>query len=139
MSGPCCVDVGAKQTHVAQGHEETIGDLKTYKTGEGKSVIVIFTDIFGYSFINAQKIADTFAHGTGSTVLIPDLFNGDPVDSTVPFPNLISQLPAWLKKHPVDQACVASEKFISAIKDQYQSIQVKTDEIYLDYRSFSHF
>jgi dienelactone hydrolase len=75
----CCVDVGAKQTHVVQGHEETIGGLNSYKTGEGKSLIVIFTDIFGYSFINTQKIADTYAQATGSTVLIPDFFEGDPM------------------------------------------------------------
>ena len=94
-------------------------------------VIVIFTDIFGHSFTNTRKIADTFAQTIGSTVLVPDLFNGDPVDSTIPIADLISQLPAWLKKHPVDQACASSQKFISTIKDQYQSIQVK------DWQDFS--
>ena len=125
MSSRCCVDAGAKQTHVDQGHEEAIGGLNSYKTGEGKSLIVIFTDIFGYSFPNTRKIADKFAQNTGSTVIIPDFFNKDPLDPNLPAPELFSQLPAWLKKHPVDEACASAEKLISTIKDQYNSIQVK--------------
>jgi len=38
--------------------------------------------------------------------------------------DLISQLPTWMKKHPVDQACASSDKFISTIQGQYQSIQI---------------
>jgi dienelactone hydrolase len=131
MSGSCCVDVGAKQTHTVQGHEEKIAGLNTYKTGEGKSVIVIFTDIFGYSFINTRKIADTFSQATGTTVLIPDFFDGDPMDATVSTPVLFSRLPEWLKKHPVDQASASSDKFILSLKDHYQSIQVKRRRCFL--------
>lgn len=122
MSGPCCVDPGAKQSHEAQGNDEEIAGINTYKTGQGKSAIVLFTDIFGYSFINAQKLADSFAQGSETTVFIPDCFNGDAMDSKEP--NLMDKLPAWLKKHPPTDACAIGEKFLSAIKGNYQSIQV---------------
>ncbi|CAF1226434.1 unnamed protein product [Rotaria sordida] len=122
--GPCCVDPGAKQSHTVQGTEETTGGLKTYKTGEGKSAIVIFTDIFGFSFINTRKIADTFAQSTGTTVLVPDLFEGDSLDPNASRSELLEKLPTWLPKHPVDKACLAIDKYISTIKGHYDSIQV---------------
>jgi hypothetical protein len=125
MSGPCCVDPGAKQSHEAQGSQQTIAGVNTYKTGEGKSAIVLFTDVFGSSFINAQKLADSFAAGSQTTVLIPDYFNGDPIDPNAP--NIFALLPDWLKKHPVTDACALAEKFVSTIKGQYQSIQVNNN------------
>ncbi|CAF1184854.1 unnamed protein product [Didymodactylos carnosus] len=122
MSGPCCVDPGAKQSHSAQGHEETVAGFNTYKTGQGNSVIVMFTDVFGHSFINTRKAADTFAQATGTTVLIPDFFKDDPMDPNES--NLFDKLPGWLKQHPVDEVCASSDKFISTIKGHYDSIQV---------------
>ncbi|UJR24681.1 hypothetical protein I4U23_006054 [Adineta vaga] len=122
MSSPCCVDPGAKQTHKALGHTEEIAGVKTYKTGEGKSAIVICTDVFGNSFINVQKVADSFAQGAQVTVLIPDYFNGDPIDPDVP--DLWDVLPSWLEKHPPSDACASIAKFISSIKGHYESIQV---------------
>jgi dienelactone hydrolase len=120
--GSCCADPGAKQTHQTQGHEEQIAGVNTYKTGDGKSAIVIFTDIFGSSFVNIQKVADTVAQGTQATVLIPDCFNGDPIDPNTP--DIMGALPAWIKKHPPADACALAEKVISTIKGHYQSIQV---------------
>jgi dienelactone hydrolase len=107
--GACCVDPGAKQSHEIQGKVEKIGGVNTYKTGEGKSAIVVFTDIFGYSFVNVQKIGDTFA-------------NEDPINPATP--NIMEILPDWLKKHPPSDACDIADKFISTIKGHYQSIQV---------------
>jgi len=121
MSGPCCVDPGAKQSHTAQGNETKVGEFNTYKIGQGKSAILVFTDIFGYSFINTRKLADTFAQETGTTVLIPDFFEGDPMDPTDP--NLLEKLPDWLKKHPVDKVLASLDKFMSTIKGHYDTIQ----------------
>lgn len=121
--GKCCTDPGAKQSHEAQGTEEKIADVNTYKTGQGKSAIVLFTDIFGYSFINARKLADSFAQGSGTTVFIPDYFAGDPISPSTP--NIMEIFPRWFEKHPVGEACQLAEKFISTIKGHYESIQVK--------------
>ena len=121
MSGACCVDPGAKQCHVLRGKIENVAGLSTYRTGHGKSAIVIFAELFGYTFVNTQKVADTFAEATGTTALVPDLFNGDPMDPDDP--DLMEHLPGWLNKHPIDEACSLSGKFISAIKEQYHTIQ----------------
>jgi dienelactone hydrolase len=122
MASTHCVDPGAKQTHESQGYEEEVAGVNTYKTGQGKSAIVIFSDIFGFAFPNTRKVADRFADATVTTVLIPDCFHGDAVDSTTP--NYRDTLPEWIKRHPVDEVCDLADNFISTIKGQYQSIQV---------------
>ena len=122
MSTECCADPGARQTYLSQGHEETIAGLNTYTVGQGKAVIVIFTDVFGYAFINTRKIADTFAQATGSTVLIPDFFNNDPMDTSDV--NRRERLTAWLQKHPAESASQAAGNFLLAIQGHYDTIQV---------------
>lgn len=122
MSGPCCVELGAKQNYQPKGNIEEIGGVKTYRIGQGKTAIVLFTDVFGYSFVNAQQLADCFSSNTGATVLIPDYFNDDPIDPNIE--DLFSVLPDWLKKHPPTYACQIGQQFISTIKGHYQSIQV---------------
>ncbi|CAF4169245.1 unnamed protein product [Adineta steineri] len=122
MDSSHCTDPGAQQTYQSQGHEESIAEINTYKIGQGKSAIVLFTDIFGYSFINARKLADRFAEETGTTVLIPELFHGDPVNPNIP--NYRESMPDWLKKHPISGACEIADKFLSTIKGHYQSIQI---------------
>ncbi|CAF2727166.1 unnamed protein product [Rotaria sp. Silwood2] len=122
MDSSHCADTGAKQTHQPQGHEEQMAEVNVYKTGQGKSAIVLFTDIFGYKFINTQKLADRFANDTGATVLIPDYFHGDPMDPNIP--NYRDLLPDWRKRHPASEACEIADKLISTIKGHYESIQV---------------
>jgi carboxymethylenebutenolidase len=123
MDSSCCANPGAKQTHQSQGYEEEIAGVNTYKTGQGKAAIVLFTDVFGYSFPNTRKVADRFAEETGTTVLIPDYFHGDPLNINIP--NYRDLLPDWLNKHPTAEASAIADNFISTIKGHYQSIQVK--------------
>ncbi|CAF4406262.1 unnamed protein product, partial [Rotaria magnacalcarata] len=79
--------------------EEELAGINIYRTGHGKSAIVLFTDIFGYTFINSRKLADHFAIDTGATVFIPDYFHGDPINPNIP--NYRDLLPDWRKQHPV--------------------------------------
>ena len=122
MSGECCVNPGAKQSHEAQGSIQEIGGINTYKTGQGKSGIIVFTDVFGYRFPNIQKIADTIAQNSQTTVFIPDCFNEDAMDPKTP--NLMALLPDWLKKHPPTDVFAVGEKLLSSIKEDNQSIGV---------------
>ena len=117
--GSSDVDLGAKQIDQSDGYVKQIAGVNTYKTGQGKSAIVIFTDPFGYSFVNTQKLADAFSQGTQTTVLIPDYFNEDPIDTTID-ENVVAD---WLKKHPPTDACHIADKFLSTIKGHYDSIQ----------------
>lgn len=123
MLGSCCATLGAKQTHESQGTVEEAAGVKTYKIGQGKPAIILFSDIFGYELPNTRKIADHFSEAIGATVYLPDCFQGDPIDVTIP--NYRDLLPEWLKKHPVSDGCTLAEKFISTIKEQHESIQVR--------------
>lgn len=51
--------------------------------GPTKSAVVIATDVFGYSIVNAQLIADSIADHTGFLVVVPDLFNNSPLHPDV--------------------------------------------------------
>ena len=134
MSSQCCIDPGSKQSHEAQGNIEEIGGINTYKTGQGKSAIVLFTDVFGNRFINAQKLADSFAQGSQTTVFIPDCFNGDPLDPTDT--KLQDKLSVWLDKHPPSNASAIGEKLLLTIKEHYQSIQVNSKYFFILFISF---
>jgi hypothetical protein len=43
MSSQCCFDSDSKQSDEAGGSMEEIGGINTYKTGQGKSAIVVLT------------------------------------------------------------------------------------------------
>jgi hypothetical protein len=129
--GPCDVDPGAKQIHQSVGHVEKIAGVNTYKTGRRKSAIVMFTDLFGYTFVNAEKLADAFSQGTQTTVLTPDYINEDPISTTVLGESIIED---WLEKHPPTDACHIADKFISTIKGDYESIQVTISFILINIR-----
>ncbi len=84
MDSSYCANPGVKQLHQPRGYEEVIGGVNTYKIGQGKSAIILFTDVFGYSFVNTRKLADRLAEATETTVLIPDYFHNDPMDLNNP-------------------------------------------------------
>ncbi|CAI6335519.1 unnamed protein product [Periconia digitata] len=79
--GRCCT-VGVKHEGTTQGEYKDVGGIPSYVTyPEDKSTqnaIVIFTDVMGYKFTNAQLIADQYA-ANGYFVVIPDLFAGKEV------------------------------------------------------------
>jgi len=100
--GKCCM-VGVKHEGTAKGEIKKIGDFEAYfaypENKSTQNAIIIVTDIFGHDFINAQLIADQFA-ANGYFVVMPDLFNKDPVPVDRP---ASFDLGAWLPKHSVPQ------------------------------------
>lgn len=52
-----------------------------------KSAVVVVTDVFGHTFINAQLIADSITASTGFLCVIPDMFAGDNLSTTADFAN----------------------------------------------------
>ena len=83
LSDACC-DPGASggagyQTPYPSGKEATIAGVPCYSVGEAcKSVVIISTDVFGYTFPSVRAIADQIA-AAGFHVVIPDMFTGDAV------------------------------------------------------------
>jgi len=74
-----CVEVNEIPGKPA-GKETTYAGLNAYiADGTKKGTIVVATDIFGLAIDNPMIIADRYAKETGYRVIVPDLFNGEPI------------------------------------------------------------
>lgn len=74
-----CVDVQELPGKPA-GKETKYGGVNAYvASGSKKGTIVVATDIFGLAIDNPMIVADRFAKETGYSVVVPDLFNGEPI------------------------------------------------------------
>ncbi|GAA5920374.1 hypothetical protein JCM1841_005596 [Sporobolomyces salmonicolor] len=76
-----------------KGHLEKTGPIESYvavgkKTAEDGKVIVLATDIFGLGIPNSKLLADKLAAELGWTVYVPDLFEGDYIDTSKLQPQL---------------------------------------------------
>lgn len=57
-----------------QGHETTLAERHTYKTGSNPDVaILLIHDLYGWKFDNLRLLADHYAEEVGATVFMPDL------------------------------------------------------------------
>jgi carboxymethylenebutenolidase len=71
-----------------QGKFIKINELEFYyspppQTSKKVGTVCYFPDVFGHRFINAQIIADLYAKEAGVHVYVPDITNGDPIDSNL--------------------------------------------------------
>ena len=74
-----CVDVNEIPGKPA-GSESQVAGVNSYiAKGNKNGTIVVASDIFGLAIDNPMIIADRYAKETGYTVIVPDLFNGEPI------------------------------------------------------------
>lgn len=106
----CCTE-GIKHTGTPLGEFIRIEDIEAYASGNksASQVIIIYSDIFGHSFVNTQLIADSFAK-ENYFVIVPDLFKGD---SLRPGGTLT---PEWKEKHSISNTLPLSEATINWVK-----------------------
>ncbi|KAA8548573.1 hypothetical protein F0562_000160 [Nyssa sinensis] len=97
------------------GIVQEIGGLKTYLTGpqDSKLAILLISDVFGYEAPNLRKLADKVA-AAGFLVVVPDFFNGDPVDLSNPRMDRES----WRKAHGTDKGCDDAKAVIAALRSK---------------------
>jgi dienelactone hydrolase len=114
--GKCCV-TGHLLTSITQGTIKDVYGTPTYtslppQNGSNGKAILYLSDACGIHIPNSQLLADSFA-AAGYTVVMPDLFHGDPHpinDDTV-------DLYAWLAKHPVDRVEPVVEAALKALRE----------------------
>jgi len=98
--GQCCL-VGVKHEGTATGSMNSIANYESYvatpKNGSNGNGIIILTDVMGHVALNAQLIADQLA-ANGYLVVMPDLFNGDPIPEARP---ATFDFQAWRSGHDV--------------------------------------
>ncbi|KAK5114518.1 hypothetical protein LTR62_002453 [Meristemomyces frigidus] len=120
--GRCCT-IGVKHEGEAKGQLKNIGNISTYfaypEDKKTDNAVLILPDVIGHEFINAQLIADQFA-ANGYFVVMPDLFEGDPIPLNRPES---FDIMAWLQKgrkgkgHGKDQVDPIVEAVIKEMRD----------------------
>jgi dienelactone hydrolase len=114
--GKCCV-TGHLLTGTTEGTIEDINGTPTYislppENGSNGKAILYLSDACGIRIPNSQLLADSFA-AAGYTVIMPDLFHGDPHpinDDTV-------DVYTWLAKHPVDRVEPVVEGALKTLRE----------------------
>ena len=82
MATAACSAAGPpkKASYKPKGKFLNLGDLQLYQIGAGKKVIIMLYDIFGWNEVNKNvfAFADDLAGFGAFTVVMPDVFRGEP-------------------------------------------------------------
>ncbi|EYU38136.1 hypothetical protein ABFS82_14G197300 [Erythranthe guttata] len=116
MSGPqCCANPPTLSPNSGVGSVIEFGGLKSYVSGpsDSKLAVLLASDVFGYEAPELRKIADKIA-AAGYYVVVPDFFNGDPLDPD----NVEKLLPVWLSLHEPAKAYEEAKLVIDALKSK---------------------
>jgi dienelactone hydrolase len=119
---PLSVDISQTHNTILTIDPPKVSTYITFPESKDTSTaIIILPDVIGHEFINAQLIADQFA-ANGYYVVMPDLFQGDPVKLNRPED---FDIMAWLQKggpegkgHLPDQVDPIVESTLSYMKEQ---------------------
>jgi len=79
MASPCCIAVELHAGTPA-GKETKLHGLDCYVSdppGAPKAIVVILTDIFGWTLPNSRILADSYAKRLHAQVIVPDFFDGE--------------------------------------------------------------
>ncbi|KAJ7726710.1 dienelactone hydrolase endo-1,3,1,4-beta-D-glucanase [Mycena maculata] len=120
-----CDDCFKGVTHegTPEGKIEKIGGIECYiatpTVDYPKDKVVLFlTDVFGLALKNNRLLADDFSRN-GFRTVVPDLFNGDPVDENVLSPGSPPWDRAkWLASHGKAQTRPPLDSVIDALKSE---------------------
>jgi len=122
LSNECCRP-GPDINHEPKGKDEVFATgIKGYMVGEGKSLIVISTDIFGHEYVHLRQNADYLA-SQGFTVIVPDIFDGNAVKHEQFNGDNMSWLwNTWLPANPVQNATDRIRTVVANIRSKYKHV-----------------
>lgn len=119
-AGFCCTQ-GFKHSGEATGSFVEINGIECYVTGDESKASeythIMFTDVIGHRFINAQLLCDEYAKTTGAYVIAPDLFKGDPVPLNKP--EGYDLIRDWFPQHVPEITQPIVDKITSGVKEKY--------------------
>jgi dienelactone hydrolase len=111
--------VAHKVADAATGAVGELAGAPCYEAGAGATgaggaaAIVLFTDIFGFAFVNSRVVADAIAAASGLPVFVPDLLGADAV---APDGFDRATFPAWRERHGDAQTRPLAEAAIAALR-----------------------
>lgn len=117
--GKCCV-TGHLLTGEAKGTVEVLEGMTAYVSlpprshSNGKAILYL-SDACGMDIPNSQLLADGFS-AAGYTVVMPDLFHGNPH----PLNDDTLDLYAWLAEHPIERVDPIIQAALKWIRDDGQ-------------------
>lgn len=129
-----CYELPGELQGETTGSVKDVGGVQSYVTGSGKATIVYATDIFGLGIKNPKIIADALAKESGFRVVVPDVFEGEPMkpeEFVLPkhtsegapaddqMQQNMSNMTAWVQKgHSPNESFPLTKKVIDAVKSE---------------------
>lgn len=83
------------------------------------NVILFITDIFGHNSAAAQKLANQISVSGNYLVVMPDIFQGDPVPENGAFPS------TWASRHGPTEVEPALDLIVAEIKRKYGELGIE--------------
>lgn len=109
---------------VPQGKVEAIAGIPTYiaipeeEVYPKDTVVLFLSDVFGIELVNNKLLADDFARN-GWKVVIPDLYNGDPIPKDAFNPGENFDIMKWFQSgHTPAEIRPTIDKVIAALKEE---------------------
>ncbi|KAA1477425.1 alpha/beta-hydrolase [Dentipellis sp. KUC8613] len=111
---------GVKHEGTPTGTITTLAGISTYvATPPGAyakdKVVLYLTDVFGLQLVNNRLLADSFA-ANGLRVVLPDLFDGEPIPEDALEPGNTFDRVAWRARHGPETARPRVDKAIAALR-----------------------
>lgn len=120
---PCCA-TGFKHDGELSGEFKDFHGTKTYFAGKpSDKIVLLLTDILGLEYKGSLLLADQFAE-EGFFVVVPDLFNNDPVALNPP--EGFSLMDDWFPRHTFESTIPFAKEVAQHIKDDFKPSFVGT-------------
>ena len=114
MKFSCCPEgshIYLNDNYISKGIIKNILSKQVYEIGDNEKVIILISDIFGFSGGRIRFIAD-YISNIGYTVILPDFFNNNPWPKEKPFNDGLKE---WIIKQGFETKIIFIENLITEL------------------------